>query len=223
MDDGGARFIVFLLRDPHLLEGGEGSQDGTTDPDGVFAFGGSDDLDLHGGWGQSSDVLLHTISDSGVHGGTTGEDAVGVEVLTDINVAPHDGVVGGFSETDGFHSEEGWLEEGFRATEALVSNGDDLTVRKLVGLFERGGGSGGVHFLFEVQGDIAKLFLDVADNFTLGGGGERVAALSQDLHQVVGEIATSQVETLDGMGKGITWCRNDNRMLRLEGEDARIG
>jgi len=48
VDDGWSRLVVLLLGDPHLLEGGQGSQDGTTDPDGVFALGRSDDLDLHG-------------------------------------------------------------------------------------------------------------------------------------------------------------------------------
>ncbi|KAK0090708.1 hypothetical protein PV326_004057, partial [Microctonus aethiopoides] len=33
-----ARFIILLLGDPHLLEGGQGSEDGTTDPYGVFPF-----------------------------------------------------------------------------------------------------------------------------------------------------------------------------------------
>ena len=46
--DGGAGLIVLLLGDPHLLEGGEGSQDGASDPDGVLPLWGSDDLDLHG-------------------------------------------------------------------------------------------------------------------------------------------------------------------------------
>ena len=41
--------IVLLLGDPHLLEGGEGGKDRPSDPDGVFALGGCDDLDLHGG------------------------------------------------------------------------------------------------------------------------------------------------------------------------------
>ena len=41
-------FIVFLLRNPHLLEGGKRRQDGSTDPDGVFSLGRRDDLDLHG-------------------------------------------------------------------------------------------------------------------------------------------------------------------------------
>ena len=94
-----ARFIVFLFADPHGLEGGERSQDGSTDPDGVFTFWWSNDLDLDGGWSEGGDFLLHTISNTRVHGGTTGKDGVGVQVLTDINVALHDGVVDGFVDT----------------------------------------------------------------------------------------------------------------------------
>ena len=45
--DGWARLVVLLLGDPHLLEGREGGQDGSSDPDGVLPLGGSDDLDLH--------------------------------------------------------------------------------------------------------------------------------------------------------------------------------
>merc|ERR1712073_172826 len=89
-------------------------------------------------------------------------------------------------DTAGFHSEEGRLEEGLRGTEPLVANGDDLAVGKLIGLLEGGGGSSGGHFLFEVKGNIAEFLLDVTDNFTLSGGGERVTALSKDLHEVVG-------------------------------------
>merc|ERR1712200_285338 len=33
VDDGGAALVVLLLGDPHPLEGGEGSQDGASDPD----------------------------------------------------------------------------------------------------------------------------------------------------------------------------------------------
>merc|ERR1712038_615615 len=40
VDDGGAALVVLLLGDPHLLEGGEGSQDGSSDPDGVLPLGG---------------------------------------------------------------------------------------------------------------------------------------------------------------------------------------
>jgi hypothetical protein len=47
VDDRGARFVVLLLADPHLLEGGQGRQDRASDPDRVLALGRGDDLDLH--------------------------------------------------------------------------------------------------------------------------------------------------------------------------------
>merc|ERR1712137_512786 len=204
VDNGWAALVVLLLGDPHLLEGGQRSQDGSTDPDGVFPLRWSNGLDLNGGWSQGSDLLLHSVSNTRVHGGASGHDSVGIQVLPDVNIALHDGVVGGLMDTAGLHTQERGLEEGLRGTEPLIADGDDLTVGKLIGLLQGGGGSGGGHFLLEVKGNIAELLLDVTDNFTLSGGGERVTTLSEDLHEVVGELTASQVQTEDGMGESIT-------------------
>merc|ERR1711899_184862 len=201
--------VVLLLGDPHLLEGGEGGQDGASDPDGVLPLRGSDDLDLDGGGSQGGDLLLHPVGNTGVHGGATGHDGVGVQVLPDVNIALHGGVVGGLVDSAGLHSEEGRLEEGLGAPEPLVADGDDLAVGKLVGLLEGGGGSSGGHLLLEVQGDVAELLLDVTDNLALGGGGEGVATLGEDLHEVVGELTASQVKTDDGVGESVTLVDGD--------------
>ena len=48
VDNGGTCLVILLLGDPHLLEGGQGSQDGATDPDRVLPLRRSNDLDLHG-------------------------------------------------------------------------------------------------------------------------------------------------------------------------------
>merc|ERR1719204_1005564 len=106
VDNGWAALIVLLLGDPHLLEGGEGGQDGSSDPDGVLPLRRSNDLDLHGGWGKSGDLFLHSVGNTGVHGGAAGEDSVGVQVLPDVDVTLHDGVVGGLVDTAGLHSQE---------------------------------------------------------------------------------------------------------------------
>merc|ERR1719148_534750 len=209
VDNGWAALVVLLLGDPHLLEGGKGRQDGTSDPDGVFPLWGSNDLDLNGRWGKSGDFLLHTIGNTGVHGGASGHDGVSVQVLSDVNIALHDGVVGGLVDSAGFHSQERRLEKGLGGTETLVTDGDDLTVGKLIGLLEGGGGSGSGHLLLEVKGNIAKLLLDVTDNLALSGGGERITTLGEDLHEVVGQLTSSQVQTEDGMGKGITFIDGD--------------
>ena len=60
------------------------------------------------------------------HGGTPWEDGVGVQVLPDVDIALHDGIVGSLVDTNGFHSQEWWLEEGLWVTEPLVSDSDDL-------------------------------------------------------------------------------------------------
>ena len=137
VDDGRARLVVFLLADPHLLEGGQGGEDGATDPYGVFALWWGDDLDLHRARGQGSDLLLHTVGDTRVHGGASGQDGVGVQVFPDVDVALHDAVVGRLVDTGGFHPQEARLEQGLGASESLVADGDDLTVGKLVALLQR--------------------------------------------------------------------------------------
>merc|ERR1719234_1438005 len=209
VDDGWAALVVLLLGDPHLLEGGEGSQDGASDPDGVLPLWGSDDLDLDGGGSQGGDLLLHAVSNTGVHGGASGEDSVGVQVLPDIDVALHDGVVGGLVDSAGLHSQEAGLEEGLWTPEPLVADGDDLTVGKLVGLLQGAGGGSGGHLLLKVEGDVAQLLLDVTDDLPLGGGGEGVSPLGEDLHEVVSEVTASQVEPEDGVGKGISLIDGD--------------
>merc|ERR1712168_1256843 len=209
VDNGWAALIILLLGDPHLLEGGEGSKDGSSDPDRVLPLWWSNDLDLDGGGSQGSDLLLHTVSNTRVHGGASRHDGVGVQVLTDVNIALHDGVVGGLMDATGFHSKEGRLKESLGAAETLIANGDNLAVGKLVGLLEGGGGSSGGHLLFEVKGNIAELLLDVTDNLTLSSGGEGVAAFSKDLHEVVGELTASKVKTNNGMGEGITFIDGD--------------
>merc|ERR1719283_382176 len=210
VDNAGAGLIKLLLGNPHFLEGGERSQDGATDPDRVFPLGRSDDLDLHGGRSQGGDLLLHTIGDTRVHGGATGEDGVGVKVLTEIDVRLHDGVEAALVDTNNLHTKEGRAEHGLGAAETLVANSDNLSIRQLVGLLHRGGGGGGGHLLLKVEGDVAKLLLDVADDLALGGGYHGVASLGHDLHQVVGQVASGQVETQDGVGKGVTLVDGDS-------------
>merc|ERR1712018_190454 len=47
------------------------------------------------------------------------------------------------------------------------------------------------------------------DNLALSSGGERVTTLSEDLHEVVGELTASQVQTEDGMGESVTLIDGD--------------
>merc|ERR1712055_497808 len=102
------------------------------------------------------------------------------------------------------HSQEAGLEQSLGAPEPLVTDGDDLAVGQLVGFLQRTGGSGSGHLLLEVQGDVAELLFYVPDDLPLGGGGERVTPLGENLHQVICEVTTSQVQPEDGMRQGVT-------------------
>jgi len=136
VDDGRSRFIILLLADPHLLECGQGCQDGPTDPYGVLPLGWCDNLNLHRGRCKSCNLFLHTISNTREHRGTAREHGVGVQILTDINIAFHDAVVCCLVKAAGFHSEEAGLEHGLWASESLVSDCDDLSVWELIALLE---------------------------------------------------------------------------------------
>ena len=60
------------------------------------------------------------------HGSSSRQDGVGVQVLPNVDVALHDGVVRGFVNSRGLHSQHGRLEHGFRAPEPFVSDRDHL-------------------------------------------------------------------------------------------------
>lgn len=128
--DGQAALVVFGIRYPHLLERGQGRQDGSADPHGIFALRRRNRLDLHGGRRQRGDLFLHPVGDARVHGGAAGQHRVRVQVLPDVHVALHDGIVRGLVDAGRFHSQERRLEQRFRATEPFVADGDHLRGRK---------------------------------------------------------------------------------------------
>merc|ERR1719189_1915600 len=97
--DARARLVVLVLGDPHLLEGGQGGQDGASNPDGVLALRRGDNLNLDGGRGKSGHLLVQTLIDVREHRGTAGKHSVGVQVTADVNVALLDGVEGQLVDT----------------------------------------------------------------------------------------------------------------------------
>merc|ERR1719385_577316 len=160
------------------------------------------DIDLR------KDLYANTV----LSGGTTmypGKDGVGVKVLAEIDVRLHDGVEAALVDADDLHAQESGAEHGLGAAETLVADGHDLSIGQLVRLLDGGGGGGGGHLLLEVESDVAELLLDVADDLALGGGDHGVASLGHDLHEVVGQVAAGQVETQDGVGKGVTLIDGD--------------
>lgn len=113
-------------------------------------------------------------------------------------------------DTAALKTQNAWGEESLRSTEALVANSDNLSIRKLIGLLQAGALACGLDLLLEVEGDVAELLLDIADNFALGGGGESVTALGKDLHEVVGQVTSSHIDTGNGVWKCETLIDRNN-------------
>ena len=77
---------VVLGSDPGGGKGAEGSKSGGTLPDGVLTVSGGDDTNLGTSGSEGGDFVLESVSETFVHGGTTGEDDVLAEILTDIDI-----------------------------------------------------------------------------------------------------------------------------------------
>merc|ERR1719150_253950 len=199
-----ATLVVLVLADPHLLERGQRRQNGSSNPHRVLPLGRGYNLNLDGRGGEGGDLLLQSLVDLLEHGGSSGQDSVGVQVTADVNITLHDGVVGELVHTLALLSDELRLEHRLRASDALDSNGDHLAVWELVVLLDIVAALGGGNLVLEVEGAVAELLLDISHDFSLGGGGERVSTLGQDLHEVVREVTAGQIQTEDSVGERVS-------------------
>ena len=64
----------------------------------------SNDLDLHATRSKSCDLLAHAVADAREHCGSTTEDNVAIQVLSDINITLHDGVAGCLMDSKSFYT-----------------------------------------------------------------------------------------------------------------------
>lgn len=113
-------------------------------------------------------------------------------------------------DTSRLETKERRLEKSLGASESFVTNGDDLTVRKLVGLFKLRRLGRSLELLLKVESDVTELLLDVSNDFSLGRGGEEVTTLHKNLNEVIGKVSASKIDTKDSVGKGETFVDGDS-------------
>jgi len=223
VDDLGTCIFVLLLGDPLGLEGGEGAESGTTGPDGEVSIGRGDDGDtiLLGALGR--ELLLESIGETGIESGTTGEDDVGVEVRSNIEIALLDGLVGELMHTLVFGTllHNIGAEETLRGHEPGSVDLNDRAIRKLVGLLVLfGSGSGSLRGLV-VEGDEAKFFLHPGDGLLPGTlATDLLEAVSgEELDHGLSDGSTSDEVLLDGMGNGEALIDGDSVSNTITGVD----
>ena len=211
MDDEGAGLVVLLLGDPQGLEGWEGGQDGASDPGGVLPLWWSDHVVLYVVRGEGCHFFLHAVSEARKHGGTTGQNNVGVEVLPKVNITLSDGVIEHITDAKSRKTHILGLSEKLGAEEPLFADGDHFAVRKLVGLLQRCGGGSGLHLLLKVKSDIAELLLDVTVYLPLSCEGEAVSfpLTLQVPPEAFGDGTATDVEAEDRIGKSMSIVDGD--------------
>ena len=91
---------------------------GASNPDRVLALRRSHNLDLHGGRSQGSEFLCHALTNACKHGGAARKDNVAVEILTNVNIALHDGLESRVMDTACLLANEAWLEKHLHSTRA---------------------------------------------------------------------------------------------------------
>ena len=89
MSDRRTKILIFVLGDPHRLEGAVGSNDRATNPCTIFPLWRCDTVDRHCGWRYGFDLILQTIGNAGTHSATTINESVGIQDLMYVNFTLH--------------------------------------------------------------------------------------------------------------------------------------
>ena len=172
----------------------------------------SDYVDLHVVRGEGCHFFLHAVSEARKHGGTTGQNNVGVEVLSDVNITLSDGVIEHITDAGTRKTHILGAKENLGAQEPLLADGDHFAVRKLVGLLQRCGGGSGLHLLLKVKSDIAELLLDVTVYLPLSWEAAEASPLPLTLQvpqEVSGDVTATNVDPEDRFGKSMTIADGD--------------
>ena len=215
--------FIISLGDPGGGECAKGREGGGTFPYSELTVSGSDDFHLSAWWGELGELRFKSISETSVHGGTTREDNVLAEILSNINIRSLNRLPGEFVEGSASHTGKGWLEEEFWAAHSHnTTNVDDSLIWKGVWFVILRGALSSLGFLIEVLSDVAKFFFNVLDDFFLGRGGEVLSSVvNEELLKPLSKNSSSDFHLLDSVWNRETfenWDSVGNTITRVDYE-----
>lgn len=155
MDDRCTVFFVIFFTDPHSGKGWKMRKNGTSNPYRVFSFSGSVNFNFHFCWGKVLHFLFKSLRDTIIHSTTTRHDHVFIKISSDINITFHDWAESKFMDLGDLSSYcSKRIEKSFRASELLVTNGDDVSIWEFILLFFGRWIFIFLHFLLEVKSNV---------------------------------------------------------------------
>lgn len=146
---------------------------------------------------QLLELLLQTRGQTGVHAASSTEHDGLVETGAHVDVGTLDGVEQQLGDTWLVDVDQVRLEETLGSLEPLAAHADDTAVGEGVGLDEDRRVFRELLVQFQIVRDVAQLLLDLAHGLEVGRAVEGVTAAEEKGDQVAGDVATSNVQSVD--------------------------
>jgi hypothetical protein len=160
-----------------------------------------------------------------------------VELRASIHISSIDAVEKSLRDTRAFNVNQSRGEQRLRSHVTLTADLDDTTVGECVLLNQNGGLSRKTSLEVDVISAVAQLLLEHTDSLEVGGSVEGITAEKEQLNEVLGDITTSNINTLGQVRKSetlidgddvrdtITRIENDTSQetLSVEGQDSLDG
>ncbi len=132
MHKGRSILYILILWNPHRLKCGHRSQNRPSNPCQVLSFRWTHHINFSAWWYKCGQFLHQSFWDTREHGRPTAQNNVVIKILPDIKIAFHYRLVHHLLKSRHLNIVLFWLEHDFRTTEALITQCDSFTIRKLV-------------------------------------------------------------------------------------------
>ena len=230
-EDTGAILLISLTTDPLVFWRAFG-QERCTDENGVLTSGRV--VDEHASFSDSSSIStvlflgqdflklhVHSRGETWEHGGSASQHDVLNERNETINITLGEALVDLFMVSNIFNSGKFRSEHALSSEEALTADLDDSAVWKLILLVQQSRLVGKLSILNGVIRDEALCLLDLSDSLEIGRGVESITTEGHELDQVLGDMSTGKVKSLDCVSddKAIdNWDHVRDTITRIEDE-----
>ena len=191
VDSGSTELFINCLCHALAVKSGVRGDDGSSNPGQMFSIWRSDDLDLDvfrqsrflGKFcvcDKGSDLPLHALEDTRVHGGPTRQDDVGKQVLPDVHISLQYRVECQFMDAAlpiqerrarGIHcAQDLRLEERLWTPEPFIGKSDGLAIWEMKSSLGGGRTCCSPDLFLKVEGDVTELLLDTLTDQPLSVG-----------------------------------------------------
>ena len=150
------------------------------------------------------DLLPHSLTHAVKQSGSATKNDILEQVLADVHVTLLHGVIAVLVDALDVEASDLRMEHYLGGSESFVSDQDLPAVWKLVVLLAGVRSLGLLDGLVEVVDDIAHFFLDFSHDLELSLSSELITSLIKDLLEIVGDISSCQMDSLDGVGDSVS-------------------